>query len=64
ITSPTWIVTYKTQADHNTGLALKTFLSFLLTTGQTSIAQSTGYAALQGDLLTKARTQLDALVIP
>jgi hypothetical protein len=35
-----------------------------LTTGQTSIAQSTGYAALQGDLLTKARAQLDALVIP
>ncbi len=64
ITSPTWVVTYKTQTDHNTGLALKAFLSFLLTTGQTSVAQTTGYAALQGDLLTKSRAQLDALVIP
>lgn len=64
ITSPTWIVTYKTQTDHNQGLALKTFLGFILTTGESQIASATGYAPLQGDLLTKARAQLDNLVVP
>jgi phosphate transport system substrate-binding protein len=64
ITSPTWIVVYKAPADHNTGLALKTFLDFILTTGQAQIATKADYAPLQGDLLTKARAQLDNLVIP
>lgn len=64
ITSPTWIVVYKTQTDHNQGLALKTFLGFVLTTGETKIAKDTGYSALQGDLLAKAKAQLDSIVIP
>jgi phosphate transport system substrate-binding protein len=64
ITSPTWILTYKTQTDHNTGLALKTFLSFILTTGETQAAQAAGYAPLAGDLLAKAQAQVNNLVIP
>ena len=64
ITSPTWIVVYKTQTDHNAGLALKTFLNYILTTGQTTTAMMADYAPLQGDLLTKARAQLDNLVVP
>jgi phosphate transport system substrate-binding protein len=64
ITSPTWIVIYKTQTDHNTGLALKTFLNFVLTTGETQAASASGYAPLAGDLLTKAKAQLDNIVVP
>ena len=64
ITSPTWIVVYKTQSDHNQGLALKTFLGFILTTGETKIAAATDYAPLAGDLLTKAKAQLDSIVVP
>ncbi len=63
ITSPTWIVVYKTQTDHNVGLALKTFLSFILTTGETQAAATSGYAPLAGDLLTKARAQVDTIVV-
>jgi phosphate transport system substrate-binding protein len=64
ITSPTWIVVYKTQTNAATGAALKAFLSFILTTGQTKVASATGYAALQGSILSKAQAQLSALVIP
>jgi len=64
ITSPTWIVVYKTQTNAATGAALKAFLSFILTTGQSHVASATGYAPLQGALLTKAVAQLSDLVIP
>lgn len=64
ITSPTWIVVYKTQTDHNVGLALKTFLSFILTTGETQAAQTSGYAPLAGNLLTMSRAQVDSIVVP
>ncbi len=64
ITSPTWIVVYKTQTSASTGAALKAFLSFILTTGQTHVAGVSGYAPLQGSLLTKAQAQLSQLVIP
>jgi phosphate transport system substrate-binding protein len=64
ITSPTWIVVYKAQTDHNVGLALKTFLSFILTTGQGQAATTSGYAPLSGALLTMARAQVDSLVVP
>ncbi len=64
ITSPTWIVTYKTQTDHATGLALKAFLSFVLTTGQTKVATATDYSPLQGNLLSMAMAQLNNLVVP
>jgi phosphate transport system substrate-binding protein len=64
ITSPTWIVIYKSQADKARGTALKAFLDFILTTGQTSVAAKTDFAPLAGDLLTKAKAQLDQIVIP
>lgn len=68
ITSPTWILVYKdpTQpaADRASRLALKAFLSFVLTTGQTQTAKTAGYAPLQGDLLAKATAQLNNIVIP
>jgi phosphate transport system substrate-binding protein len=64
ITSPTWIVIYKTQADHNKGTVLKAFLDFLLTTGQTTIAKNDNYAPLSSNLLQQAKTQLDQIVIP
>lgn len=64
ITSPTWIVIYKTQADHNKGTVLKAFLNFLLTTGQTDIAKNDNFAPLPSTLLDKAKAQLDQIVIP
>lgn len=64
ITSPTWIVVYKSQTNHATGLALKAFLSFILTTGQTHVAGVAGYAPLGGSLLAMAKAQLNDLVIP
>ena len=64
ITSPTWIVIYKNQPDKAKGEALKAWLNYILTTGQTTTAQAAGYAPLQGDLLKKAQDQLNEIVIP
>jgi phosphate transport system substrate-binding protein len=64
ITAPTWIVIYKQQGDQAKGQALKSFLSFILTTGQKSIAPDTDFAPLSSDLLTKATAQLSVIVIP
>ncbi|HEX3539071.1 MAG TPA: phosphate ABC transporter substrate-binding protein PstS [Acidimicrobiales bacterium] len=64
ITAPTWIVTYKTQTDHAAGLALKAFLSFTLTTGETRAAKAAQYAPLAGTLLTMAQSQVNNLTIP
>jgi phosphate transport system substrate-binding protein len=64
ITSPTWIVIYKNQTDKAKGEALKAWLNYILTTGQTTTAQAAGYAPLQGDLLKKAQDQLNEIVIP
>jgi phosphate transport system substrate-binding protein len=64
ITSPTWIVIYKNQTDRAKGEALKAWLNYILTTGQTTTAQASGYAPLQGDLLKKAQDQLNQIVIP
>ncbi len=64
ITAPTWIVIYKQQSDQNKGAALKSFLGFILTIGQKSIAPDTDFAPLSPDLLTKATAQLGAIVIP
>ena len=64
ITSPTWVLVYKAQTDKAKGTALKAFLSFVLTTGQTDVAGKTDFAPLAGDLLTKAKAQLDQIVIP
>jgi phosphate transport system substrate-binding protein len=64
ITSPTWIIIYKTQSDHAKGEALKAFLNYFLTTGQTQIAAQDDFAPLSPDLLQKATAQLSQIVIP
>jgi phosphate transport system substrate-binding protein len=63
ITSPTWILVYKTQKDKAKGAVLKAFLTFLLTDGQTN-ANASDYAALAPDLASKALTQVDQIVLP
>ncbi|MDP9074378.1 MAG: phosphate ABC transporter substrate-binding protein PstS [Actinomycetota bacterium] len=64
ITAPTWILIYKTQATKAQGDVLKAFLDFILSTGLTKVAPMTNFAPIQGDLLTKAKAQLDQIVIP
>jgi phosphate transport system substrate-binding protein len=64
ITSPTWVVIYKNQPSKAKGEALKAFLTFMLTTGQGKATSTAGYAALKGDLLTRAKEQLSQVVIP
>jgi phosphate transport system substrate-binding protein len=64
ITSPTWIIIYKTQADKAKGEALKAFLHFILADGQKSLATDNDFAPLSSDLDQKAIAQLDQIVIP
>jgi phosphate transport system substrate-binding protein len=63
ITSPTWIIVYKNQADPAKGKAIKSFLRFLLTDGQ-DIAPEVDYTKLPASLRTKAMAQVDAIVVP
>jgi phosphate transport system substrate-binding protein len=62
ITSPTWIILYKDQADAAIGNALKGWLTFILTEGQ-GFANSVGYAPLPSELAQKALTQVDDIVV-
>jgi phosphate transport system substrate-binding protein len=64
ITSPTWIIIYKQQTDQAKGQALKAFLQFILTTGQTKIAIQDDFAPLSPELQQKAVAQLNDIVIP
>jgi phosphate transport system substrate-binding protein len=63
ITSPTWIIAYEKQSDHNKGTALKAFLAYILGDGQ-SLAESNNYAKLPADMIQKATAQLSMLQIP
>jgi phosphate transport system substrate-binding protein len=63
ITAQTWIIIYANQTDKAKGEAVKAFIDFLLTEGQT-FAKDVNYAPLPADLATKAIAQLDAIVIP
>ena len=63
ITAPTWIILYKNQADKNKGAALKSFLKYLLTDGQ-SMAKDVDYAALPASFRDKAMAQVDSIVMP
>jgi phosphate transport system substrate-binding protein len=63
IATPTWILTYKNQTDKAKGQALKGFLNFLLTDGQ-SLNESINYAPLPVEYRKKAIEQLNSLVIP
>lgn len=60
ITAPTWIVTYASYSDAAVVESLKTYLSYVLTTGQAQ-ASSTGYVGIPESLQTKALTQVDKI---
>lgn len=63
VTSPTWILVYKTQTDHAKGTALKAYLKFILGKGQ-DLAAGVDYAKLPDSIKSQAVTQLDQIVIP
>ena len=63
ITSPTYIIVYEKQVDHNKGTALKALLEYVLGAGQGKAADL-DYAKLPDALLAKAKAQLDKIVIP
>jgi phosphate transport system substrate-binding protein len=60
ITSPTWIIVYKKQADAAMAEALKGWLNFILTDGQ-GFAKTVGYAQLPSALAQKAIDQLSQI---
>jgi phosphate transport system substrate-binding protein len=63
ITAPTYILAYKNQTDAAKGNALKAFLAFIYGDGQ-QIATTIDYAPLSSEILSKAKAQLNDLVIP
>ena len=62
ITAQTWIIAYAKQTDAAKADALKAFIKYVLTDGQT-LAPTVDYAPLPADLATKAIAQLDSLVV-
>ncbi|HEY5012812.1 MAG TPA: phosphate ABC transporter substrate-binding protein PstS [Acidimicrobiia bacterium] len=63
ITSPTYMIVYENQTDHNKGTALKALLEYVLGAGQAK-AESLDFAKLPDALLAKAKAQLDKIQIP
>jgi phosphate transport system substrate-binding protein len=63
IATPTWLIVYKNQTDKAKGEAIKGFLNFIYGKGQ-DIAGTVDYAKLTGDLLTKAKAQVDQIALP
>ncbi|HEX7094332.1 MAG TPA: phosphate ABC transporter substrate-binding protein PstS [Acidimicrobiales bacterium] len=63
ITSPTYVLVYKTQTDHAKGAALKAFLTYVLGDGQ-DVASSVDFAKLPDTLRQKAAAQVDQIVVP
>lgn len=63
IATPTWILVYKNQTDKAKGEAIKGFLNFILTDGQ-SLNEEVNYAKLPKSYREKAIAQLDQIVIP
>jgi phosphate transport system substrate-binding protein len=57
ITAPTYILVYATQTDAAKATTLKTYLQYVLTTGQTQ-AQPLGYVALPAELQQQAVDQI------
>ena len=60
ITSPTWILVYKSQKDPAKAELLRQFLTYALTTGQAA-ANEVLYAPLPSDLAAKALAQVDQI---
>jgi phosphate transport system substrate-binding protein len=63
ITSPTWIMIYKTQTDHAKGTVLKAFLTYILSSAGQDLAGTVDYAKLPVSILTPAQAQLNQIVI-
>jgi phosphate transport system substrate-binding protein len=63
ITSPTYVIVYEIQTNHDKGTALKALLEYVLGAGQ-SKAESLDFAKLPDALLAKAKGQLDKIQIP
>lgn len=63
ITSPTWIIVYKNQADKAKGAAIKSFLRYVVTDAQT-MAKGIDYASLPASLQQKALAQIESIVVP
>lgn len=57
ITSPTYILVYKTQSDANVGAALKGFLNYIYGDGQ-DLAASVDFAKLPANILSQAKAQV------
>jgi phosphate transport system substrate-binding protein len=64
ITSPTWIMIYKTQTDHAKGTVLKAFLAYILSSEGQALAAPADYASLPSSILTPAQAQLNQIVVP
>jgi phosphate transport system substrate-binding protein len=60
ITAPTFLLVLEQQADADTAESLKTYLRYLLTTGQEQ-ASKTGYVALPESLASQAIAQIDQI---
>jgi phosphate transport system substrate-binding protein len=60
ITAPTWLLVIAEQTDPAKAETLKTYLQYVLTTGQEAAA-STGYVALPSELAEKAVAQIDSI---
>jgi phosphate transport system substrate-binding protein len=63
ITSPTYLIVYEKQTNHNKGTALKALLEYVLGAGQ-SKAESLDFAKLPDALLAKAKAQVDKITVP
>jgi phosphate transport system substrate-binding protein len=58
ITSPTWILAYKTQSDKAQGQALKAWLTYILSKKGQGLAPAVNYAPLPGSLTKQALAQV------
>jgi phosphate transport system substrate-binding protein len=63
ITSPTYLIVYANQSNHDKGTALKALLDYVLGAGQ-SKAAGLQFAALPTGLLAKAKAQVAKIVVP
>jgi phosphate transport system substrate-binding protein len=63
ITYQSWVIVYAKQTDHAKGTALKAYLRYLVTDGQ-SLLEQLDFAALPKSLADKAVAQLDKIQVP
>ncbi len=63
ITSPTWIIAYEKQANHDTGTNLQSYLTYIYGDGQ-ALATDAGYAPLPASYVQQCTDQVGKLQIP